>query len=315
MRSRTRTDVDWYSCSKGIGSEPSGNPCIEEGLGTACSWSQIWFRYWPCHLPAAWPWMGPVGSPRSPSQGQPPTRLVAKAQFFLPFRIGKALSVTSDRNPTRCPKYGGSRGSAEVTSFSLPVLLSCVGLVSGGKGWKLSLCDGRLWALPCGSEERIWALRPESLGLESLLLGAMTLVGFLCLSEPVLLLSWSNKLLQLRVLISSSSEIIHVKMPGTVILYINPQNIHRKESSATPFGARVLLSKATLHRGHRKGSSCMSRDHKSGSFFYSRPQLGSQNEQWGQETRIWVQTQCGQIWSLSYIIHQSRMLAETNAEG
>ena len=87
---------------------------------------------------------GTCWSPRSPSQSQPPTGLVAKAQFFLPSRIGKVLSVTSYRNPTRCPKYRGSRGSTEVTSSSLPVLLSYVGLFSGGKVWKLFVCDGRL---------------------------------------------------------------------------------------------------------------------------------------------------------------------------
>lgn len=83
-RSRTRTGVDWCSCSKGVGSEPSGNPCIEEGLGTACSWSQIWFRYWPCHLAVAWAWMGLVVS-KKPISGSTSNWVGSQSPVLPPF--------------------------------------------------------------------------------------------------------------------------------------------------------------------------------------------------------------------------------------
>lgn len=69
--------------------------------------------------------MGPVGSPRSPSQGQPPTRLVAKAQFFLPFRIGNfQLRVTETQQGVLSMGVPEVllRSPASLSLFCFPVL-------------------------------------------------------------------------------------------------------------------------------------------------------------------------------------------------
>ena len=86
MRSRTRTDVDWYSCSKNrLGSEPSGNPCIEEGLGTTCSWESDLVRILALPLTSCMTLDGTCWVSKKPISGPTSNQVGSQSPVLPPF--------------------------------------------------------------------------------------------------------------------------------------------------------------------------------------------------------------------------------------